>query len=205
MNAPASQIKRGRKYDQVVEGARQIFLQEGFEGASVDLIARAAGVSKATLYSYFPDKRLLFMEVATVECCRTAYDQTDVIAPDLPPTEVLTTAGHRMLTFFLSDFGRAVFRIVIAETGRFPDLGQEFWNNGPARSQAVLVEYFRHAIARKELQIDDLSLAADQFVELCKADLFPRLLMGLQTDFTEADKARVVDGAVEMFMARYGT
>lgn len=60
-------VKRGRKFDQVLEGARLVFLQDGYEGASVDDIARAAGVSKATLYSYFPDKRLLFMEVAKIE------------------------------------------------------------------------------------------------------------------------------------------
>ncbi|MEL6597866.1 MAG: helix-turn-helix domain-containing protein, partial [Pseudomonadota bacterium] len=59
-----TQIKRGRKFDQVLDGARKIFMSDGYEGASVDDIAKAAEVSKATLYSYFPDKRLLFMEVA---------------------------------------------------------------------------------------------------------------------------------------------
>jgi TetR/AcrR family transcriptional repressor of mexJK operon len=61
MNAEA-QIKKGRKFDQVIEGAA-VFLREGFEGASVDEIARDAGVSKATLYSYFPDKQHLFLAV----------------------------------------------------------------------------------------------------------------------------------------------
>ena len=65
-------IRKGRKFDQVLEGARAIFMRDGFEGASVDDIAREAGVSKATLYSYFPDKRLLFMEVAKAECNRQA-------------------------------------------------------------------------------------------------------------------------------------
>jgi TetR/AcrR family transcriptional repressor of mexJK operon len=59
MNAEA-QIRKGRKFDQVIEGAKAVFLREGFEGASVDEIARDAGVSKATLYSYFPDKQHLF-------------------------------------------------------------------------------------------------------------------------------------------------
>ena len=51
MTAVAAEIKKGRKFDQVLDGAREIFLRDGFEGASVDEIARAAGVSKATLYS----------------------------------------------------------------------------------------------------------------------------------------------------------
>ena len=64
MTAMSAEIKKGRKFDQVLEGARRIFMRDGFEGASVDDIARSAEVSKATLYSYFPDKRILFSEVA---------------------------------------------------------------------------------------------------------------------------------------------
>ena len=60
-DAPA--IRRGRKFAQVVAGARQVFLEHGFVGASVDEIARVKDVFKATLYSYFPDKRMLFVEV----------------------------------------------------------------------------------------------------------------------------------------------
>ena len=74
MTVATMAIRKGRKFDQVLDGARQVFLTDGFEGASVDEIARAANVSKATLYSYFPDKRLLFMEVATTECQRQARD-----------------------------------------------------------------------------------------------------------------------------------
>ncbi|MEZ5686188.1 MAG: helix-turn-helix domain-containing protein, partial [Paracoccaceae bacterium] len=73
------EIRKGRKFDQVLEGARAVFLRDGFEGASVDDIAREAGVSKATLYSYFPDKRLLFMEVAKCECARQADEAAALI------------------------------------------------------------------------------------------------------------------------------
>ena len=72
-------VRKGRKFDQVIEGARQVFLNDGFEGASVDDIAKTAGVSKATLYSYFPDKRHLFMEVAKTECQRQAQISMDMI------------------------------------------------------------------------------------------------------------------------------
>ena len=78
------EIRRGRKYDQVLDGARRIFLRDGFDGASVDDIAREAGVSKATLYSYFPDKRLLFTEICNSECRRqtaAAEAEMDYTAP----------------------------------------------------------------------------------------------------------------------------
>ena len=72
MSVKPQLIVKGRKFDQVLEGARTVFMRDGFERASVDDIAREAGVSKATLYAYFPDKRLLFMEIASAECRRQA-------------------------------------------------------------------------------------------------------------------------------------
>lgn len=197
-------IKRGRKFDQVLDGAREIFLSAGYEGASVDDIARAAGVSKATLYSYFSDKRLLFLEVAKQECCRHADLAMSSVDFAGPVREVLTVVGAQMVDFLTSDFGQNVFRLCVAESGRFPQLGREFYENGPLLVRGRLIGYFETAMARGELVIDDLPLAADQFHELCKADLFPRLVFALDREFSAAQKRRVVDGAVETFLARYG-
>lgn len=197
--------RAGRKMDQVIEGARTVFMRAGFEGASVDEIAREAGVSKATLYSYFADKRLLFMEVAKSECraqTRAAIEQIDMGGP---PRKVLTEAARRMVRFFLSDVGRQTYRIVVAESDRFPGLGREFWESGPKVVREVLIGYLGKAVDKGELAIDDLGLAADQFPELCKAGLHTRLVIGVQTEFSEDEIGRVIEGAVDTFMARYGT
>ena len=204
MNAPAGIIKRGRKFDQVLAGARDVFLRDGYEGASVDEIARTAGVSKATLYSYFPDKGILFMEVAKVECQRQASEATAEIDMAAPPRAVLSRTATHMLEFFLNDFGQQVFRIAVAESARFPELGREFYESVATSVRETIMAYFRCAIGRGELRIDDLELAAEQFHELCKAWLFPRIVFGVQTRFSEAEIRRVIDGAVETFMARYG-
>ncbi len=204
MNATDTKIRRGRKFDQVLEGARTVFMQDGYEGASVDDIARTAGVSKATLYSYFPDKRLLFAEVAKGECLRQADTTLEVVSPDDPPEVVLREAGQRIIDFFTSDFGLSMFRICVAETHRFPELGKQFYASGPELVRDRLVDYLQKACARGDLVIDDLDLAADQFSELCKVAFFPRLLCGVQKEFPRAETDRVLEGAVEMFMARYG-
>ncbi|MFG5383929.1 TetR/AcrR family transcriptional regulator [Yoonia sp. R2-816] len=196
--------KKGRKFDQVLEGARQVFLSDGFEGASVDDIARAAGVSKATLYSYFPDKRFLFMQVAKTECCRQADTAIESIDMNAPVQTVLCDIARQMVDFMTSEFGQRIFRICVGESDRFPELGREFYESGPMLIRDRLVAYFDNAIARGELMIEDKTLAAEQFHELCKADLFPRMVFNMASEFTEAEKLRVVDGAVEMFMARYG-
>ncbi len=204
MATAQAQIRKGRKFDQVVEGAREIFLRDGFEGASVDDIARAAGVSKATLYSYFPDKRLLFMEVATSQCAEQARISLEKIDSTRPPQEVLTCVAQQFLGFIYSEMGQRIFRICVAEADRFPQLGQEFYHSGPMIMRSAVVEYLKKSVARGELAIDDFNLAADQFAELCKADVWPKLVFGIINSVPDADKDRIIDGAVKTFLARYG-
>ncbi len=197
-------VRKGRKFEQVVDGAWKVFLNEGFEGASVDDIARSANVSKATLYSYFPDKRLLFLEVARAECQRQANQAFSEIDFSCAVQEVLTQAATRMVYFFLSDFGQQMFRICVSECARFPELGKEFFASGPGLVQSRMAEFLGEATKRGEINVTDTMFAAAQFHELCKADLHTRVICGLQTQFTQAERDRVINGAVEMFMARYG-
>lgn len=197
-------IKRGRKFDQVVEGAARVFMAEGFEGASVDTIAREAGVSKATLYSYFSDKKLLFLEVAQREITRQASLITEIEYQGLSSREVLTQIGVNLTTLILSKFGISVYRVVIAESERFPEIGEQFYCEGPCMTEERMIAFFKHAEERGELKVDDPKLAAHQFVELCKADCFFPVLLGIKPTLSAEDIKRSVDGAVDMFMARYG-
>ena len=205
MNVLHGNITKGRKYDQVLNGARQVFLANGFEGASVDDIARAAGVSKATLYSYFPDKRLLFSEVVRVECRRQTERAMAKIDQNAPAGTVLRAVAAHMVGFVLSDFAQSVFRICVGEAERFPELGHEFYNSGPRAGKQAIAAFLGLAVSRGELQIEDIDLAAYQFAELCKADIFLKRVFGVRADFTQDEIDRVIDGAVAMFLARYGT
>lgn len=204
MDRDPNLIRRGRKYDQVLDGARLVFLRDGFERASVDDIAREAGVSKATLYSYFPDKRLLFMEIAATECRRHADEAEALIDLAAPVAVVLRQAAHKIVDFMQSEFGRRVFRIAVAESETFPALAQDFYQSGPLLIRARIAYFLRCAADRGEVAIDDFDLAADQFTQLCKADIHDRLIFGLADCCTPRDISRTIDAAVQMFMARYG-
>ncbi|KAJ57002.1 TetR family transcriptional regulator [Actibacterium mucosum KCTC 23349] len=197
-------IKKGRKFDQVLEGAREVFLKEGFEGASVDDIAKAAGVSKATLYSYFPDKRLLFAEVARVECERQADQVMVLIGTDIPADQALRMAGERIMCFLTSQLGITVLTLCAAESKRFPELGKQFYESGPGLVSERLTRYLTEAVEAGQLKIDNIPLAADQFAELCKTRIFARILTGVQTEFSDTERQEIVEGAVDLFMARYG-
>lgn len=205
MNAPQAVVKQGRKFDQVLEGARKVFMRDGFEGASVDDIVREAGVSKATLYSYFPDKRLLFIEVAKIECQAQSDDAVAQITSTDDVRHALTTAAKRMTRFFMSDVGLQVHRIIVGESQRFPEIGREFYESGPARVHAILRQFLQRAVDAGSLKIDDIDLAADQFPELCKAGLHLKLVLGLREPPTEAEIDRVIEGAVDMFMCQYSS
>ena len=205
MDATAEQgVRRGRKFDQVLDGARKIFLRDGFERASVDDIAREAGVSKATIYAYFPDKQLMFLEVARNECHRQTEAAEASIEGNVPARVALTIAAERIVAFLASDFGLRMFRIVVGEGERFPGLGAEFHEYGPGLIHRRLMLHLGRYVASGELVIEDLDLAANQFAQLCKAAIHDKLLFGLTPPVTANDLHRSVHGTVDMFLACYG-
>ena len=198
-------ITRGRKFLQVLEGARAIFLRDGFEGAAVDDIAREAGVSKATLYSYFPDKRVMFMEVFRNELAREAADASALIEVDLPVEQVLPFIVQIVSAHMISEFGLRIFRVSVGEAERFPSLAQEYYVSGPVLLRQQLINYLEKCIRRGELKIPDLELAADQLIELASVTIHDRaLFLGMQA--VDKEMLRKVNrSAVDMFLAYYGT
>jgi AcrR family transcriptional regulator len=177
-------------------------MKHGYEGASVDEIARTAGTSKATLYSYFSDKRQLFEAVVQTQCSRQGEMMCGGEA-DAPVEVTLRRMAVSFATALFSPGAQEMFRVCIAESGRFPELGAAFYAAGPARARARLVEFFEATAARGQLAIDDPETAADQFAALCKAGLFLRALLGA-APATEAEVAHIADEAVRTFLARYG-
>ncbi len=197
-------VRKGRKFDQVLIGARTVFMRDGFARASVDDIAREAGVSKATIYAYFPDKQLLFLEVAGMECRRQVDDVEASMTADVPVRTMLTDAGERIAAVMMSETGRQVFRIVIAEAEHFPGLAQEMYDFGPGVVLGRLARGLQGYVDAGALAIPDVELAAHQFVQLCRAPIHDRIVFGMAKSIKPEEVRRGIDGAVDMFMAFYG-
>ncbi|CAM3237943.1 transcriptional regulator, TetR family [Paracoccus aminovorans] len=197
------QVMRGRKFLQVLEGARTIFLRDGFEGASVDEIAREAGVSKATLYSYFPDKRIMFMEVFRNELARETADASALIEVDLPVEQVLPFIVQIVSAHMISEFGLRIYRVSVGEAERFPTLAQEYYESGPMLLRQQLITYLERCVQRGELSIPDLELAAEQLIALASVSVHGRALF-LGPPAVDKELVRKVNGsAVSMFLACY--
>jgi TetR/AcrR family transcriptional regulator, mexJK operon transcriptional repressor len=189
---------------QILEGAKQAFLELGYEGASVDEIARRAKVSKGTLYNYFLDKRALFIAVVERECQKNAQRIFQIENKEAAIETVLYGIARNYIELFIAPFAPSLLRAVIAEAQRFPELGLAFYRSGPDLGKQRLMQFLAAAVERGELAIDDLELAAQQFIELCKADLFYKWSFCIQTSITEAEIERVANGAVTTFLKAFG-
>ncbi|MCE9648614.1 MAG: TetR/AcrR family transcriptional regulator [Parvibaculum sp.] len=191
------------KRAQILEGAKRVFLAEGYEGASMSLIAREAGVSKGTLYVYFANKEALFAAFIEDQCRRTTADVFEVLNGGDPAHEVLGEFGRRFLNFKLSPEPHAIERLVIGESSKFPELGRAFYNAGPKTGVGRLTDFLRRRIAAGELDIDDPALGADQFLGLCMADLMLKRRMSVIETATPQRIGYIVDRAVDVFMKAY--
>lgn len=197
-------VTRGRKFLQVLEGARTVFMRDGFEGASVNDIARESGVSKATLYSYFPDKRIMFMEVFRSELAREAADASALTEVDLPVEQVLPFIVQIISAHMISEFGLRIFRVSVGEAERFPALAREYYESGPILLRQQLIAYLERCVQRGELRIPDMELAADQLIELASVSIHDRALFLGAASVDKALLRRVNSAAVQMFLACYG-
>lgn len=196
--------RKGRKFNEVLEGAKVVFMRDGYDGASVDDIARESGVSKATLYSYFPDKRVLFLEIVRGQCQHHADAAFATNILDVPAREALTQAADILTHFLVSPLALSMHALIQGEAKRFPELAQEFYKSGPELGKSRLIFLFESLISRGELAIDDLDFAAEQFAALCKADVWVKCCLCVEKHPSEANLRKVIDGAVETFLARYG-
>lgn len=197
------QVVKGRKFDQVVQGARRVFLRDGYEGASVDEIAREGGVSKATLYSYFPDKRLMFAEVFRLELADQMAEGIGLTSVDAPVETLLPVIAQALGRHIVSEFGVKTYRLAIGEATRFPDLAGEYYQAGPLEVRSQLAGFLARCVTRGELAIDDLELAADQFLELTSATIQDRAHFLGPSSVSDELVRRIADEACRTFLARY--
>ena len=192
-----------RKLEQVIDGARTVIVAQGFEGASVDDIAREAGISKATMYRYFPDKAALFRAVMSRECSRQAGASVAVADCGAPVEQVLLDFATRHLDFVLSDFAIDAFRTAVAESARFPALAKDFHDRRLSKARESLAPVLAAAALRGELSIDDLDVAAARFLALCKSDLFFLRLFGVRGPLSPDEVAAQARGTVDAFLKIY--
>jgi AcrR family transcriptional regulator len=190
------------KRRQILDGARKVFMDLGFDGASMNEIARAAGVSKGTLYVYFADKSRLFeaiVEDEVLEKGKIAYN----LDPGRDVETTLREFGRAYIGSMCRPGGGSSIRTVMAIAERMPDVGRRFYENVLAKSIDRLAEFLQAHVQPNDLVIDDCQLAAAQFMQMCQATLFLPFVFQAEPAPSAERIARVVDSATRLFLQTY--
>jgi AcrR family transcriptional regulator len=187
----------------ILKVAGETFLEKGFAGASMSDIAKAGAGSKGTLYTYFVSKEELFEEFMATEISARASLTFDLPEQANDPVHVLKQLGCRYLELITDPIVSSLLRVVIAETVRFPRIGQLFNAAGPKAAKTKLAHFFGKCVANGSLVIDDVPMAVEQYMMLCQAGIMQDFLFGVRTAPTKEDIDRTTDAAVATFMATY--
>jgi AcrR family transcriptional regulator len=193
------------KRRQIIEGAREAFLEQGFDAASMNDIARIAGVSKGTLYVYFQNKEQLFQAICSEECEAQAESLFRLDPTDADVEKTLTRVGIDFLTLVCRPEKASSARTVIAIAERMPEIGRAYYESGPARGIALLSDYLKSQVDQGVLAIEDCEIAAAQLIEAFGATLFKPLMFNFGKPPTPARIRYVVGIAVRAFLAAYRT
>lgn len=193
--------ERGEQRRQaLMEAARQVFLEHGYEGASIEEVMRRVGGSKASLYSYFGSKEGLFFDILAAHSEELTKDLKIPKVADEDVEWTLVAIGKRYLHMMLDNDRLGLFRVMFAEAQRFPDLARRFFECGPLRSRALLSRYLQLQSEAGRLDCPDPDFAAAQFFELIKARPHTAQAFGLPPFPRESGIDVHVDASVKLFL-----
>lgn len=186
------------KHARILRAATRAFLEHGFRAATMDLVAREAGVSKVTVYSHFKNKEGLFGAIIDDMAGRLVGRIDRFALGDVRPEIALREVGRRYLDLALASSSLALHRLVVAEAARFKRLGHVIYRSGPTQLVDGLADYLAR---QRSLQIEDPRLAAEQFFGMVLGHAQLSLLLGARpAREVRAGIGRSVDHAVRLFL-----
>jgi TetR/AcrR family transcriptional repressor of mexJK operon len=205
---PAPRTRSDRKRQAVLDTATRLFLQQGYQGTSMDEIASAAEVSKQTVYKQFTDKRQLFTEIILGITGRAERigEMIDALFADIVDLERgLANLARIFVAAVLDPQVLQLRRLVISEADRFPDLARAYFERAPGRGLAAIAAGLEELTARNMLRIDDVTSAAAHFAYLVLGPGLDRALFYPYEQVSDADVDRCATTGVAVFLAAYST
>ena len=196
LGRPRSEAKR----QDILNAARRVFLKSGYGATSMDVVASEAGVSKQTVYGHFGSKDALF-EAIIREVSGSVV--SPLLTPEtrtLDPKETLSVFAAHFMDIVLSPTVTALYRVVIPEVRRFPELGEIFYHSGPGRAVKTLAAYLRDQSEQGTLEVADANLAAQQFLGMLAGIPNIRRLLDIGEEPSKRERKRIVREAVRSFL-----
>lgn len=201
---PPGRPKDLEKRAAILDAAKALFPERGYEGTSMDAIAQAAGVSKLTVYSHFQDKDTLFVEAVKAKC-------EDLLPADLflkrttePWAQQLERIAQAFFRLINSDEAISVARVLARQMSEDTHLPKLFWEAGPKRTQETLAAFLRTGVQSGAVDIPDCDLAASQFCALLKGEHHARRMCGCPERLDPEQERRHVQATVDLFLRAFG-
>lgn len=202
--APTRRVQRAqRKAEEILLAAREVFRVHGFSGATTDMIQAQAGVSKATLYSYYPTKEILFQEVCRRKSEAFEAMLANAVSDEIDPGRFLRRFGFEFLDYLFSEDGNAFFRLMIAEVSRFPHLGRTFYGAGVEGTARMIERFLENAHREGRVAAPDPAIAAEHFMGMLRGDLHLRVALNVVAPPSDAEITAHVDATVTRFLKAY--
>jgi AcrR family transcriptional regulator len=164
-------VRTEKKRAQILEGARVVFLAAGFDGASMEAIAQAAGVSKGTLYTYFKRKDELFTALIAAYQNRSLEETFRSLNKAADLRDNLEALARNYLDLVREPENLALLRVVVGASARLPILGRAFYERGMQPPVERLAQYLEENASPKGTELWDAELAAMQFFAFLRASV----------------------------------
>ncbi|WP_296898273.1 TetR/AcrR family transcriptional regulator [Thiohalocapsa sp.] len=195
--------KSEEKHAAILQAASRLFLDQGLQGTSMDQVARAAGVSKQTVYSHFDGKEDLFRRCIRCKVESYGFDGVSVPAGD-DARAVLLAVAKRFMGLIFDPEVVAMHRVVMAEAAAHPRIAALFFENGPAATQRTAASVLTELVRRGLLRPHDTDAAAWQLLNLCFGSFHVRLLLHLIDSVPPAELDAHLKSAIADFVRLHG-
>jgi AcrR family transcriptional regulator len=196
---------KDQRRDIIIDVAKKVFLEEGFDGASMSMISASLGGSKGTLYNYFRSKEELFEAFVQQYCLQHGQAMQDLLLADHGfYREALTQWAEAHLSMISNDENMRNFRVIVSVCERHPRFGHLFYENGPKRGAERLAGFLSVAEKDGEFTFKDTLQAAYQFIGLFQNRYLKARYVNYLPQPTEADVKQEVEVAVDTFYKAFG-
>jgi TetR/AcrR family transcriptional regulator, mexJK operon transcriptional repressor len=203
-----SESRSDRKRRLLLLAATELFLDKGYDSASMDDVATKAAVSKPTVYKYFSDKERLFAEI--VRATTGEIDQLVRLVAETMTEQASFESGlivlaRRFITALMQPRVLRLRRLVMANAERFPEVGRSWFERGFERVLATLAGSFQSLADRKLLHVDDPLLAANHFVGLLLWIPINKAMFTGDYRSNPEELEHLAEAAVHAFLSGYGS
>ena len=202
--APASKATKRRSVEErrnsILDAAGTVFFEQGFSGASVDSVIEIVGGSKRTIYDEFGNKEGLFTALVIRCADRVVSDVASDFLENNDIRETMIRFGRRLLETYQTADLIGIYRIILLEAERFPDLARTVYEKGAGRASQNLADALKRAKSQGGISITDFAAVASHFVSMMRGNEYLRVVLGLRGKIVGREADAFVKSAVDLCM-----